>query len=119
MTRVYKEHLVVVEETAELSPSHLGYPKTAREREETTAGPWYNPSLFFVVMEGRLRILGSYTQEFQPVLSVAESSDEARKRLNGISDTIGQFEHFAYSISSLVSNYAPVAQWIERRTSNP
>ncbi len=53
------------------------------------AGPWYNPSLFFVVMEGRLRILGSYTQELQPVLWVAEPSDEARKRLNGISGTIG------------------------------
>ncbi len=48
------------------------------------AGPWYNLSLFFVVREGRLRILGSYTQELQPVLSVAEPSDEARKRLNGI-----------------------------------
>ena len=53
------------------------------------AGPWYNPSLFFVVMEGRLRILGSYTQELQPVLWVTEPSDEVRKRLNGISGTIG------------------------------
>ena len=63
------------------------------------AGPWYNPSLFFVVMEGRLRILGSYTQELQPVLSVADPSDEARTRLNGISGTIGhRLFHTFFSI---------------------
>ena len=63
------------------------------------AGPWYNPSLFFVVMEGRLRILGSYIQELQPVLSVAEPSNKARMRLNEISGTIGhRLFHMFFSI---------------------
>ncbi len=80
------------------------------------AGPWYNPSLFFVVMEGRLRILGSYTQELQTVVSVAESSDEARKRLNRTSGTIG---HRLFHTFFGIKLRARSSAWIERRTSNP
>ena len=80
------------------------------------AGPWYNPSLFFVVMDDRVRILGSYTQELQPVLSVAEPSDEARQRLNGLSGTIG---HRLFHTFFGIKLRARSSAWIERRTSNP
>ena len=52
-------------------------------------------------------MLGSYTQELQPGLSVAEPSDEAGKRLDEVLGTVGQFEQFSYSISPLKSTARP------------
>jgi len=60
-----------------------------------------------VAMESRLRILGSHKEKLELVLLVTGSPNEAVKRLDGISGTVGQVEESAAFVSSLKSTARP------------